>query len=77
MSNDIKLWVAINIEEDGRCYAYATPFTSADNALCKLDIKGIKSANIYTSKKKAMEIAKFWNDCYKSNGTYMFNNPRF
>lgn len=42
--------------------------------LCSLlaSIGGLKFANIYPTKKKAAEIAQFWNDGYKANGTYFF-----
>lgn len=33
------------------------------------DVSNIESVNIADSKKAALELAEFWNDCYKKNGT--------
>lgn len=67
-----KLWAAVTVSENGKHYAYAVPFTSRDNVLCKLEIKNILHANIYRTKKETAQVVEFWNKCYKENGTYMF-----
>lgn len=73
MTNN-RFYAAVTVQDDGKYYSYVIPFSSSDNALCKLTVKGILSANIYKSKKEAAEIVKCWNDAYKANGTYMFSD---
>ena len=73
----MKFYAAINIKENGKYYAFVEPFSDSDNALAKLYHKNMTSVNVYSTKKKAAEIASFWNDCYRKNGTYLFDNPKF
>lgn len=35
-------------------------------------IRGLKSVNIFESKKRAEECIDAWNESYKKNGTYFF-----
>lgn len=65
-------YIAIQIRENGKYYAYAIKVSESDNLLSKLDIKDIISANICDTKKRAEELVTFWNDCYKRNGTWLF-----
>lgn len=65
-------YIAIQIEENGKYYAYAIKATESDNLLSKLAVTNIISANICDTKKRAEELVTFWNDCYKQNGTYIF-----
>ena len=67
-----RFYAAVITEETGKYWAWVLPFTSNDNALCVFQVKGIKSANIYTTKKQAREICDFWNECYKNNGTNLY-----
>ena len=71
------VWAAVTVQEYGRYYSYVTPISAADNALSKLAITGIVSANIYRTKKQAAEVVTFWNECYRKNGTYLFDSPEF
>ena len=74
----MKTYAAITVQDEAkRLYAYIVPINESDNALSKLDIKGILHANIYTTKKKAAEVVEHWNECYRHNGTYMFPYPLF
>lgn len=68
-------YIAVSIEEDNKNYAYAIKVTESDNLLGKLEVKGIKYANICGTKKRASEIVDYWNNGYKQNGTYMFAEP--
>ena len=61
------------ISEDEKNYAYCIKATESDNLICKLKIKNITSINIFQTHKKAAEIATLWNDCYKANGTYLYD----
>lgn len=66
-------YIAVQVEEGGKYYAYAVKVSESDNLLSKLNIKGILHANIYPSKKKAAEVVETWNASYKANGTYLFD----
>lgn len=72
-----KTWIAVQIKENERFYAYMLPVTECDNVLSKLEIKNIITANIYPTKKRAAEIVTAWNNAYKENGTYLFDTPAF
>lgn len=55
-------------------YADVLRVSSDNNILSALGaIGGLKSANAFTSRKQAEEVAEFWNECYKRNGTYLFS----
>lgn len=70
-------YFAVTVEKNGKYCAYVIKATESDNLLSKFEIKGIKSANIYPTKKRAEEVATYWNKCFKENGTYLFDNPAF
>lgn len=70
-------YAAVEVQENGKYYAYCVPFSDSDNAVCKLAINGIVAANIYGTRKKACEVVNDWNGAYKRNGTYMFSTPSF
>lgn len=70
-------YAAVTVQEDGKYYSYVVKINESDNALSRLSINGIIHANIYTTKKKAENTAAFWNECYKTNGTYLFSTPAF
>lgn len=58
-------------------YADVIRCSENDNLLHSLDcIGGIIHANILPTKKRAEEVAQYWNDCYKANGTYFFAEPK-
>ena len=66
-------YIAVQIKENEKYYAYAVKVTESDNLLSKLEIKDIIHANLCDNKKRAKEIVNFWNDCAKTNGNYMFD----
>jgi len=72
-----KLYAAVTVEEGGKLCAYVVPFTSSDNVLSKLHIKGIQFAAVFPTKKAAGETVTAWNTAYKTNGTYLFDTPKF
>lgn len=72
-----QFYIAVQIEESGKYYAYAVKVSESDNLLSKLEIKGIKAASIFETKKRAYEIVKFWNAVFISNGNYLFDSPLF
>lgn len=65
-------YIAVQIKENEKYYAYVVKVTESDNLLSKLTIKNIITANICDSKKRAEEIINHWNTCYKANGNYLF-----
>ena len=57
----------------GYC-AYVVTVSQQDNLKSVLDrIGGLQHANIFPTKKAAEEVARYWNDGYKANGTYFFD----
>lgn len=54
-------------------YAYVHSVRQNDNLKTSLDsIGGLQAAQLCQTKKEAAQLADFWNDCYKCNGTYFF-----
>lgn len=66
-------WLALQIEENGKFYAYAIRVSTSDNLLSKLSRKSLVTANICTSKKEAAATVDAWNAAHKANGKYMFS----
>lgn len=59
--------------DPGYC-AYVVPVSEQDNLKSVLDsIGGLQHANIFPTRKAAEEVARYWNDGYKANGTYFFD----
>ena len=76
-------YIAVSVKQDRN----ETTFTERKNpeynpgyyafVIHSLDcIGGIIHANILPTKKRAEEVAQYWNDCYKANGTYFFAEPK-
>lgn len=65
-------YIVVTIEQDGKYFSYVVKHPENYNLLATLTIKNITGASLFPTKKKAVEIADFWNDCYKKNGTYLF-----
>ena len=65
-------YIAVQIKENNKYYAYVIKVNAMDNLLSKLEINNIITANICTTKKNAEEIINLWNESFKSNGTYFF-----
>lgn len=65
-------WLALQIEENGKFYAYSMRVSTADNLVSKLSRKSLVTANICTSKKEAAATVDAWNAAHKANGKYMF-----
>ena len=62
-------------EVDYGYYAHVIKVKESENLFTSFDaIKGLTSANVFETKKKACEVATFWNNCYRQNGTYLFKN---
>lgn len=70
-------YIAVQIKENEKFYAYAVKVTESDNLLSKLNIENIQYANICDSKKRAETIVNYWNECSKTNGNYLFDEVLF
>ena len=70
-------YIAITVGKNGKYYAYAMKWHNGNNLKNLFDDKreDIIHANICETKKRATEIVAHWNECYKANGTYMFDEP--
>lgn len=66
-------WIVVEIKEGTKFYAHIIRVTENDNLLSKLDIDGIVTANMYTTKKKAESITRKLRAIYKSKDCYMFD----
>lgn len=66
-------FIAVQIEENDKLYAYVVRVSKSDNLLSKLTIKNIITANICQSKKEAESLVKYWNAIHKANNRYMFD----
>ena len=54
-------------------YAYVHSVGQNDNLKSALDgISGLQAVQLCQTKKEAAQLADFWNECYKRNGTYFF-----
>lgn len=68
-----KTYLAVTEAENEKNIAYVLGIGESENVVAVFrDYKNIIFANIYPTKKRAKEVADFWNDCYKKNGTYKF-----
>jgi len=65
-------YIAVQVAENGKNYAYVLKVSESDNLLSKLAIKGITAANLCSTKKEAFQVAAAWNKSFKNNGSYMF-----
>ena len=72
-TNSKRLYFAVTVEEDGKTYSYVLPVSTSDNVLFKLNIKGLKWANVCETMKAAAETVTYWNYCARANGNYMFS----
>ncbi len=66
-------WIAADVEENGKSYAFAFRVSENDNLKSRLaGIRNLYAANIMPTKKAAHEVVTAWNDAHKANGNYMF-----
>ena len=63
-------WLVIVQVFDGKRFAFARRVSHSTNLLSELEgFKSAESVNIADSKKAAVDIANYWNECYRKNGT--------
>ena len=70
-------YIAVTVSESGKFYSYVVKVSQSDKLVSKLCIKNLVSANISPTKKHAEELVTRWNNSYKLNGQYMFDEPIF
>lgn len=65
-------YVAIT-EKNKKLFAHVVRVNNYSDLLFALNrIENITSATACSTKREASELAEFWNECYKKNGTYLF-----
>ena len=63
-------YYAATREQNGKNYAFVIKASAGDNLLSVFARYGENLAvNACPTKKEAEELADFWNECYKKNGT--------
>lgn len=71
------MFAVVSIEDNGRNYAYAMKVSDQDNLIAKFRIKGIKTAIVCGTRKRAKELVTAWNTSYRKSGTYLYDAPNF
>ena len=72
-----KYYIAVTIKENEKYYSYVLPVPESNNLIAALKIKNIYNAMICNTKKSAGEIVNAWNETYKNNNSYLFDEPIF
>ena len=65
-------YLVIVTEKSGKRAAFVQKWHNSNNLASFLKDSNIETANICDSKKEDEEIARFWNECYIKNGSYMY-----
>ena len=72
--NDVIFTERTKTECNPGYYSYIIKCTESDNLCCVLGrVGGLLHANLCPTKKRAVEIVTAWNNNYKANGTYLFD----
>ena len=69
-----QIYLALTVCENGKYYSWAMRTGSNNNLLSVLAIKNLISANVCDTFKRAKEIVSAWNETYRINGTYLFED---
>ena len=67
------IYIAVQIKENEKYYAYVVKTSDNNNLLSVLEIKGITTANIW-NKTEAYKAVNSWNNGFKENGNYLFDS---
>lgn len=68
-----KFWIALQICENEKYYAYMVPVTEMTNLCTALKTNNPVTANICPTKKEAVSLVTYWNESFKRNGTFLFD----
>lgn len=63
-------YIAISTRTNNKNLASVLRVAESDNLIFSLQIPGITSANICSTKKEAEKVVEFWNKCSLKNKTY-------
>lgn len=67
-------FLAVQMQEGGRCYAYIFPVSSDNNLLDALKIlKGVFNVRICTNREEAEMLVGGWNEKYKAENKFLFS----
>lgn len=67
------IWTVITNTKNGKNYSHAWRFGNGSTLSSQMEAFKGASIHLCKTKKEARELAEFWNNCYKDNGTYMFD----
>ena len=70
-----KSWIAVQIENAGLWDAVIIPVSDCDNLISKLKIDGIRAAQVYNTKRAAVETVLQWRDMFRKEGIYRWEQP--
>lgn len=65
-------YYVVEEESNGKYYAYVDKVHKNVNICGRWKPTFVNFVHQCETKKKAEELANYWNECYKANGTYMF-----
>lgn len=74
MRQNEKFWMTVQEKDsNGKTFAYVVEISSSENIFHSLArIKNADFGSIFTTRKRAVEVAALWNDCADRNGVYKF-----
>ena len=71
--NNTYAWVVVVCSEGEKNYAHAWKLNNKSNVISQIKELRAGCVHLCGTKKEACGLAEFWNQCYKENGTYMFD----
>jgi len=67
-------YLTVTVAENNKYASFVLPVSGSANLVAVLgSIKGLSAANICATKKDAIQISEFWNECFRKNGTYLYD----
>lgn len=71
--NKKSYYVFVIKTDEGKRYAYAETIQNCNNIFWMFqNTKSLESVNACDTRRDADEIARYWNETYKNNGTFAF-----
>lgn len=67
-------YLAVVREENKKYFSFVLKVNNNENLVYAIKVKNIIIAQICPSRKEAERLVGFWNECYKKNNTYLFDN---
>ena len=65
-------YFAVTAEVNEKYYSFVIQASTNDNLLSKFSDKRLLHVNICETRKAAVELVRFWDECHRKNGTYLF-----